>query len=244
MIKFFQLIIYLFLGSIYAQNTTIITYQVQTNEPLMSTAEKAENPSIVALFDRAEKAFSSMKFELLIKNDTSKFSLLDAMQIDKVTYEIAKGLVDDSEYFRSGSTAIVKHFSYDKSYFVNFNVTSNWNISTENKMINGNLCYKATTLKVVQSKDKARSFPVTAWFCPKIPFPFGPKNYGDLPGLILELSEGRITFLATKLEFNKKIENEIIPNFKNSKIYTEEEFKILARENTKKVQENSGLKIR
>lgn len=238
---FFLLIFYFSLGSFYAQNITIITYNVQTNEPLMSSAEKAENPSIVDIFQGVETALNTLEFKLQVKNNKSKFTLQDIMQIDERSSKIAKGLVDDSQYFRDGQKSIVKRFAYEKSYLVKYNLIKKWDISNDTKTINSNLCYKATTTKFVESKDKIREIPVLAWFCPKIPLPFGPKQYGDLPGLILELSEGRITFLATKIELNQKDENDFFPNFGKDKIYSEEEFTLIARENTRKIQGNRGF---
>ncbi|WP_282787212.1 GLPGLI family protein [Flavobacterium croceum] len=76
----------------------------------------------------------------------------------------------------------------------------NWNFTNETKMINDFLCYKATTTKTIDSF----TFPVIAWYCPKIPAPYGPKGYGGLPGLILELQERSTLFGLVKIELNKQ----------------------------------------
>jgi GLPGLI family protein len=69
-----------------------------------------------------------------------------------------------------------------------------WNISNETKTIKGYKCQKAEAIQLFYSVDretgkiKTKEQPIEAWFTADIPFPFGPENYGGLPGLILELS--------------------------------------------------------
>ena len=41
-----------------------------------------------------------------------------------------------------------------------------------------------------------------AWFTPQIPVSNGPGKYHGLPGLILELKEGKTVILCTKVEIN------------------------------------------
>jgi GLPGLI family protein len=62
-------------------------------------------------------------------------------------------------------------------------VTPDWKISPETKEIKGYLCQKATT------EFRGRSY--EAWFCPKMPYPYGPWKLGGLPGLILEASDSK-----------------------------------------------------
>lgn len=103
------------------------------------------------------------------------------------------------------------------------NRNTNWNLINETKIIDGYVCYKATS-KLVRKIDKIKvvEFPITAWYCPKIPIPFGPLGYGGLPGLILELQERNILYGANKINFNlQKIEPILMP--KEGKRITSEE---------------------
>ena len=43
---------------------------------------------------------------------------------------------------------------------------------------------------------------VTAWYTPQIPVSSGPGAYFGLPGLILEINEGRTTMLCTEIVLN------------------------------------------
>lgn len=110
-------------------------------------------------------------------------------------------------------------------------IEKKWVLSTDTKMIDEFLCYKATTEIILVSPKKIFYHPITAWYCPKVNIPFGPFGYGNLPGLILELQTKDAIFGVKKLNLNsepikipvvdKKIKvvteaelNTIIENFK------------------------------
>ena len=50
---------------------------------------------------------------------------------------------------------------------------------------------------------------ITAWYTPEIPVSNGPENYTGLPGLILEVSDGKTTILCSKIVLNPKEKTEI-----------------------------------
>ena len=80
----------------------------------------------------------------------------------------------------------------------------NWKITSESKQIGKYTCRKATGSYSKEMHDEGLvTIPVTAWFAPQLPFPYGPMGFDGLPGLILEVTEeGRIplTFQATGIE--------------------------------------------
>ena len=48
--------------------------------------------------------------------------------------------------------------------------------------------------------EKIKVCDIVAWFCPKITTSFGPKSYGGLSGLIMELELPLVTFKAISLD--------------------------------------------
>jgi GLPGLI family protein len=50
---------------------------------------------------------------------------------------------------------------------------------------------------------------ITAWYTPEIPISQGPENYWGLPGLILEVSDGKTVVLCSKIVLNSKEKVEI-----------------------------------
>ncbi|AXG73307.1 GLPGLI family protein [Flavobacterium arcticum] len=74
---------------------------------------------------------------------------------------------------------------------------------------------------------------ITAWYAPEIPISQGPENYWGLPGLILEVSDGKTTMLCSKVVLNVKEKAAIKAPKKGEKV-TQAEFEEIM---TKKIQE-------
>lgn len=70
---------------------------------------------------------------------------------------------------------------------------------------------------------------VTAWYCPEIPINNGPGEYWGLPGLIMEVSDGRTILLCSKLVMNTKEKAEIIAPKTGSKVTQKEYDDIVAK---------------
>jgi GLPGLI family protein len=62
----------------------------------------------------------------------------------------------------------------------------NWIISGETKMIDGYKCFNATGVQKIDDIRGKKEYNLTAWFCPELPFKYGPHYYFGLPGLIFE----------------------------------------------------------
>lgn len=52
--------------------------------------------------------------------------------------------------------------------------------------------------------DMPKEITITAWYAPEIPVSQGPENYWGLPGLILEVNDGKTTVLCSKVVLNTK----------------------------------------
>lgn len=89
-----------------------------------------------------------------------------------------------------------------------------WELSSETKNIGNYTCYKATfsreedqtqlNMENGEAKERTKKVKVvtTAWYTPQIPISNGPKEFGGLPGLILELKEGELTIVCTEVVLN------------------------------------------
>lgn len=84
-----------------------------------------------------------------------------------------------------------------------------------------------------EDKDKKTSFmsdlempkeiTVTAWYTPEIPVNQGPENYWGLPGLILEVNDGKTTILCSKVVINVKDKAQI-KEASNGKVVSQKEY--------------------
>jgi GLPGLI family protein len=126
-----------------------------------------------------------------------------------------------------------------------------WKLEQETKQIGGYNCYKATAVKEASKTDFRNFRPknnydakktsgetktnfednfempkeivVTAWYTPEIPVNQGPENYWGLPGLILEVNDGRTTILCSKIILNAKEKVEIKPS-KKGKVISQKDY--------------------
>ena len=81
---------------------------------------------------------------------------------------------------------------------------------------------------------------ITAWYCPEIPINQGPENYWGLPGLILEVNDGKTIMLCTKIVMNTKEKVEIKPATKGKQV-TQSEYNVIIKNKMEEMREmNSG----
>lgn len=144
---------------------------------------------------------------------------------------------------------------FDKDFIVTDSLQKrDWKMTSETKKIGNYTCYKAVdTLriepisqeKVDEAKEKGvdllsmlkpRTIVYTAWYTPDIPVGHGPGEYWGLPGLILEVSDGKTTTLCTKVTINPKEKVTIAPPTKGKKVTQEEYFQIM-KEKSEEMQE-------
>lgn len=96
-----------------------------------------------------------------------------------------------------------------------------WKLESDTKYIGEYQCFKATYTKMVEKPRKLVDFDeekkeddeeeqepemeertVTAWYTPQIPVNNGPAKYQGLPGLILEVHDGKLTIICSKIVIN------------------------------------------
>lgn len=137
-----------------------------------------------------------------------------------------------------------------------------WELGTETKKIGNYTCYKATlvkedtkvdftsifgrrgrggdakkdSVKTKENKPKKKMLSVTAWYTPQIPVSTGPDSYYGLPGLILEINEGRTTMLCTEITISSEEVLEI-KEPKKGKVVTREEYIKIVKVKTEELKE-------
>jgi GLPGLI family protein len=212
-----------FYSSLYSQNSGSVTYKV-----LMPEFEKAKTKGVKVqtLLKSVKDKSEQLVFTLDFNTNQSHFFLNEMMfndsESDKESTKIASFIIGNTDYYYDIQKNIGTNINeLNGTLIKDENPKKNWEISTETKMIDNYLCYKATYTKSYFRDGENKKTIITAWFAPSLPYPFGPIGYNGLPGLILELKEFDRTIYVT----NIKIKNEIIElKFPKGKTITEKEY--------------------
>ena len=195
--------------------------------------EKLSNDAILKPYlEKAQEGAKQISFFLSFNKEASFFKMNDFVKDENTEFAKAFSVATNSYYTLADSEKKIKQIdNHFGQFIVNYNEKTEWELENETKYIGEHLCYKATSEQIVINSKGTFKHPITAWYCPNIPFSFGPKGYTALPGLILELQERNLIYGAFKIDLKK--ENDIIAEPKKGKVLTEEEYnKIISKPST------------
>ncbi|WP_430411997.1 GLPGLI family protein [Kordia sp.] len=221
------LLILIFTASQFAiaqKSSGVVTYKVQTDE--INVTNKNINNVSKRIIESFPKYAKYLSFTLNFTKKEALFSLDKTLELDgndRIFLKYTKTRAGKATYYCNleTNTRLVEKSFLGNEFLVNsiFNDTP-WKITNETKKIDGYTCYKAYYL----DSDNPLLFKprkVTAWFTLQVPVPYGPKGYGGLPGLILELKEGPLTFFVSDITL-KSLNLKIKRPIKGKKIAKEE----------------------
>ncbi|HLW32241.1 MAG TPA: GLPGLI family protein [Aequorivita sp.] len=117
-----------------------------------------------------------------------------------------------------------------------------WTLEKETKNIGEYVCFKATRTSVLENKETGenRESVITAWYTPQIPVAGGPSGHGGLPGLILEVQSGDVTFLCNQIILNPKNGVNIAAP-KKGQMVSKEEFEAIKEKKLMEMQEQTSF---
>jgi GLPGLI family protein len=144
-----------------------------------------------------------------------------------------------------------------------------WKLEGEARVIGGYNCFKATAVRPVSAADFRNFAPkkeetpavkkeaatktnftdqisapkeeiITVWYTPEIPVNQGPEGYWGLPGLILEVNDGRTVILCSKIVLNPKEKAVIKPVAKGKQISQKEYDEIVVKKMAEFREMNQG----
>ena len=189
-----------------------ITYNTFYNESEATDELKRESLWQYQLELKKLDMAKNFTFELHYKDSLSCFKIQEKLPSDNVNikdYKLIAGQFYGNVVFISNKN---KDFSYeigylysDFEYVLKYDLSKFvWNYTNETKIISGYKCYKAETEWKFYARGKDHTYKVIAWYCPEIPLAYCPNKYPSLPGLVLELSEAKRTWIVNKIELNTK----------------------------------------
>ena len=228
---FFFCIVTLFTTIVFSQKSGTITY----NFKILEDEKIIKNEVIGKFFLQAIEGAKHLKFELTFNDSISEFKLIKNLALDGENLEMAildsrakkEIYIFKNKIYHNNSNGLFK----ENEFLIIDPLNQNWVYTNETKIIDGYTCYKATNEYIVDN-GKIFKHPVIAWFCPQIPISIGPRGYGGLPGLILELQEWNSVFGVEKIEFSNNVKEIILPQ--EGKIISEQEYQNKVGEAVKK----------
>lgn len=135
------------------------------------------------------------------------------------------------------ATAVVKVSASD---FRNFRPRNRDKKETDKKVETVKDTTKTSKTNFTDDWEMPKENTITAWYCPEIPINQGPENYWGLPGLILEVNDGKTVTLCTKIVMNSKEKVTIKPVGKGKQV-TQKEYDEIVKKKTEEMMEmNSG----
>jgi GLPGLI family protein len=177
-----------------------ITYKIAN----IDFVDKGGNADATAMLSMAKK----QQYQLLFNNKQTSFTLLELMPDESFSEfhnTLAKIYISNSDFYFDYKNNDLLEGRKDGTIVEQKIQKLPWEITSETKIIDQYQCYKATyTFEYLARDYKMKTRVITDWFAPSLPYPYGPKNYQGLPGLILELTDRTVTFLASKIELSDK----------------------------------------
>lgn len=249
-INYACLLLLLFTASSIAQNFQgVATYKSHRKVDLKMDDEDVNSEMQKQIQEQLKKQFQQEytlkfnKYESVYKQNEK----LDAPSLPSsgITIKVSQGSdimyknIKENRY--TNKTEI-----YGKLFLVKDTLSNrSWELVNETKNIGEYTCYKATfddEYETQSINDKGEIEIVTkqrttvAWYTPQVSVNNGPADYYGLPGLILEINDGELTLICSKIVLNPKASFEIIEPKKGKEV-TQKAFDEIMDKKSKEMME-------
>lgn len=222
LIFLFMLISYLGLN---AQDISgSITYEGVVNQKFVDSFivayKKKDKPmSLKKDIINAMKNAKKERFVLNFKNNESYYYHVPALEAQN---HLMGSRAGTTPYYTDNKKALIVQLSSSLGKINKQPV--DWKITNKTKQIGNYRCKQAITKEKLYSRQGHFYYKdIVAWFSPKIPISFGPKNYKGLPGLILQIEDKEYTLTAVKINLNPEKDVEIKRIDEKDKLISEKE---------------------
>ncbi|MCW1148134.1 GLPGLI family protein [Flavobacterium lacisediminis] len=214
---------------IFSQNSSgVVSYKVIVNKGNITksdTIQSEDKKEIANFFTAILKKSIEKNFELFYNDSTSLFVEKSELKYDSGNSNLYGKSNNDKLYVNIKNFTYINQVDlYGKNFLISDKINQlSWVIDrSQEKFILDKKTYKATCTNKVNGKE----FKVVAWFSEEISLGFGPDNYCGLPGLILELDAGNLSYKCESIIFDKQ--NIKKPN--SGKRVTQKEFDVIANQ--------------
>ena len=215
------IVLMLFFQCLIAQtNSATVTYKISLNK---DSIHNVSNKFVKEMIAQSDSVYAKLTFNSEASLYNLDFDISNMYGLPNFTRIF--GGSDNLIYYNQKSKEFLSETLVLDHPVIISKAPIAWEISNEEpKLINGYLCKKAIQ-KIAKGNDteSAKSPEFIAWFCPEIPFSFGPERFHGLPGLVLECRSNIVKFQVEKITWHKEELKIDKPN--SGEIISEEEFK-------------------
>lgn len=189
---------------------------------------KKNDQTVKKRIKQFENSTKQSSYKLIFNNNESLFFLERQLKNDVQKNRLPQIGGGSGVFYKKGNTRLHQiNVAGDLLLVSSQKDKYNWKLFNESKIIYGKKCFKAEG----NYKEKTKAFglkkiSITAWYCPELPYSFGPNGFDELPGLIFELTNGGISFVLTELKEISDCSDLKIPK-KGKKMTDEEGLKYL-----------------
>lgn len=210
-------------------------------EEVQKRLQKMSQKTFILEFDKTKSVYKQDE-NLAAPNLSNGFNQIQVI-------EFGGGSGNGSIYYKDiqGKTYTNQKEIQGKVFLIKDELPSyDWKMSTETKNIGEYTCYKATYSKEVENKHVTfingeakenvvkETIVTTAWYTLDVPISNGPDNYQGLPGLILEINDGKKLIVCTEIIINPS---------KGIKIQAPKKGKVVSQENYDKIQNKKSKEM-
>ena len=212
-------------------------------EEVQKRLQKMSQKTFILEFDKTKSVYKQDE-SLAAPNLSSSFNQVQV-------FEFGGGSGNGSIYYKDiqGKTYMNQTEIQGKVFLIKDELPLyDWKMSTETKNIGEYTCYKATYSKEVENKHVTfingetkeevvkETIVTTAWYTLQVPVSNGPDNYQGLPGLILEINDGKKLIVCTEINMNpsKSIK---IQAPKKGKVVSQEKYDEIQNKKSKEMME-------
>ncbi|MEM9895008.1 MAG: GLPGLI family protein [Bacteroidota bacterium] len=224
------------------------TYISDRNMANLSFSGKNFDPATQAKLQEQLKRQFRKEYELRFTQTESVWKELEGLESDAGPAASGGAMIKVTTgggitYKNSATRELIeKKESFSKLYLIKGDLPERkWVMTGQTKKIGNYTCSEAVyesikerrTLSFSNEDQKTETVmdttEVQVWFTTEIPVPHGPANYWGLPGLILEMTDGKVTYLCNKVVLNPEKFAEIKAP-KKGKAISMEEYKKISEE--------------
>ncbi|UMB52833.1 GLPGLI family protein [Lutibacter sp. A80] len=216
-------------------------YSLSFSESYMQNMKESKSNYVKNLAKQMAQNIAKIEVELKFLNEESIFKGIENIDISDIEYESIMGMIfSNGVKYTNLETkeTLWQKEAYGQKVLLKSSLDSlKWVLVNETKQIGEFFCHKATTTRTVINSKGTFHHLIVAWYCPELPIRFGPAGYGNLPGLIIKLTEQTAIFNLRELVLNSK-EKIVIKKPSKGELMTEKELLNIGFDRTNKFKKS------